>query len=114
MKKIRQIREYLEQHRLEQKINLLWFFTGLAILPAIAGIFGLLLKLPTGWLVGLIITESLLLVCLLFLYALLLDKFNLVQKYLELQSITWKEVKDEIDCYDGFNEYCSKNANNNS
>ena len=99
MKKIRQIREYLEQHKLEQKINLLWFFTGLAILPAIAGVFALFLKLPTGWLVGLITTESLLLVCLLFLYALLLDKFKLVQKHLELHSITWKKIKDDIDCY---------------
>ncbi len=104
MKKIRRVRTYLEQHKLDQKINLMWFFAGLVTLPAIAVIWGQLLKLPPVWLCGLAIVESISLAFLLFAYALLLDKFKVINTYLKDQNITWCEVVSEVEYSEAWDE----------
>jgi len=43
MENIRKIRLFFEKHKNDQKINLLWYLAGLATIPAVTGIAGLLL-----------------------------------------------------------------------
>jgi len=104
MKRIRKVRTYLERHKIDQKVNSLWYLAGLATIPAIAGISGLLLKLTPAWLCGLAIVEGILIAFLSLVCAVLLDKLKLAEKYLKAQNTTWDEIESDVEFSDAFGE----------
>lgn len=106
--KISRVRTYLEQHKLDQTINFLWFLMGLAIVPVIGALFGWLAKLPPVLLCILVVMESAILIYLLFRSVILFNRIKVVNIYLKKKNITWEAVESDVMYGEAFEEEAEK------
>ena len=104
MKILRRLRLYLERNKSNTKVNLLWFFVGIASIPSILEIYNLFQKLRNEQLSVLATAESILIVLLLIACALLLNKLQAANWYLKENEVTWEDIEAQIEFDSAFKE----------